>query len=322
MSDSPNAPLDCSEPSAQPSAQPAVLVDPNTLPCLSVTDIRPDGSVRKRLLVEGKGRLIPGESKVWVTLEGRKASGEYFQREVRQTYILGQKGSKVVSPGLLEALFTLHVGDVAWVYIAQNLHFYPVPGPIWIKMTIEKVLETIESKLRPEATLDEHCSMSERLVAEANCAVRAQLFKESIAYYNRALDCLRVYKAKAGTETLEDDQKRISQVQLRCELNMSQALLSFSEVANDDSIRGKRLQEALLHANIALSLSSDSIKGWYRKAKASLLLGDVDTAREAAKEGLRLEPGNKEMRVLAGKVQAARRAQEEEERRTFRGVLG
>lgn len=313
MSDPPNAPI-C--PESSPS-----LVDPASLPCLSVTDIRTDGSVRKRVVVEGKGRLVPGESKVWVTLEGRKVTGEYFQREVKQTYIIGQKSCKVVSPGVLEALLSMLVGEVAWVYIAQTLHFYPVPGPIWVKVTVEKVLETIESKLPAEAGLDEHCSMAERLIVEANSAVRSQLFKEATAYYNRALDCLRGFKAKTDTTKLEEEQTRISTVQLRCELNLSQAFLDFAEAAKDN-IRGKRLQEALIHANMALSISSLSIKAWYRKAKSSLLLGDLDIAREAAKEGLRLEPGNQEMRTLAERVLAARREQEEQERRAFRGVLG
>lgn len=314
MSELPNAPTQSSPAQS--------LVDPGSLPCLSVTDIRPDGSVRKRVLAEGKGRLVPCESKVWVTLEGRKVTGEHFQREVRQTYILGQKSCKVVSPGVLETLLSMCVGEVAWVYIAQTLHFYPVPDAIWVKLTLEKVLETIESKLPTEAGLDEHCAMAEKLVTEANCAVRSQLFKEAAAYYNRALDCLRGFKAKANSEKLAEEQTRISTVQLRCELNLSQAFLDFSAVAKDDSSRGKRLQEALIHANIALSLSSHSIKACYRKAKASLLLGDLDTAREAAKQGLRLEPGNQEMRTLAERVLAARRAQEEEEKRTFRGVLG
>lgn len=321
MTDSSNAPtVETDAPTALPPLPPPL--DPATVPYLSLTNIRPDGSLQKRILQEGTGRLVAPNSKIWLTLEGRKTTGEYFQREVKLTYTIGQKGAKVISQGLLETLLTMRIGEVVWVQLSQDLHIYPIQDAIWLKVTVNHAMETIETKLPSEAGLDEHSALSERLILEGNGALRAKLHKESISAYNKALDCLRSYKTKTDSpDTKNEEQRRISAIQLRCELNISQAFLSFAEGIKDKDLQGKRLQEAMLHASMALRIAEDSVKGWYRKAKACLLLGDLEVAAEAVTEGLRREPGNGEMRLLREKIQAERKEAREKEKRTFRNVL-
>ncbi|XP_021962215.1 inactive peptidyl-prolyl cis-trans isomerase FKBP6 isoform X2 [Folsomia candida] len=255
------------------------------------------GGVRKTIIQEGQGPLVPDNCKVFVhyIITGNGLD-DPFDSTVLQGYpqCLDLRKPEVI-PGLLVAIKSMHVREVAKVWIRSDYAYGALGCPPRIPANLDvfcilEILDLIEEdqlKLVPYMTPNERAQLefpeiydaAKDLRAIANGLYGNDAWWPAVKKYRKAINILEEY----GIQT-QDDQKQRDQLLYTLYINLSACYLKL-----------KRPQQVCTSCRLALrsaefSKQTVNAKLYFRFAEGKLMLGEGKDAKNLNQEALRRNP--------------------------------
>ncbi|OXA61672.1 inactive peptidyl-prolyl cis-trans isomerase FKBP6 [Folsomia candida] len=255
------------------------------------------GAVRKTIIREGQGPLVPQNCKVFLHyIISGNGLDDPFDSTIMQGYpqCLDLRQPEVI-PGLLVAIQSMHIREVAKVWIRSDYAYGALGCPPRIPENLDvfcilEILDLIEEnqlKLVPYMTSDERGLLEFREIFDAAKDLRAianglyvgAAWWPAVKKYRKAINILEDY----GTQT-QDDQKQREQFLYTLYMNLSACYLKLG-----------RPQQVCTACKLALrsaefSKQTVDAKLYFRFAEGKLMLGAGKDAKNLNQEALRRDP--------------------------------
>lgn len=289
--------------------------------------VEKDGQFIKYVVEESKSkfnRLIDVNDTVHYIHETRYDNGQLVDfEEKRKAKEKFEMANLQQHEHLRFAFLTMKKGEIAWFNIGPKYHgnIYHnyckrdhiasdavIGDRIWIRLKVENIKrqpiykdnQTWAGKCEYLATVKELCK---ELMAEEEYTNAQQLYSRVLGEFKNL--------PKKIHNTLSEEQKE-ERIKIMTTLNTNISLVHFKR---------KQASESIKKAKEAIELSPNDVKAHYRLAMGHKLNNDLEQAREAIKEAVRLEPNNELIRKEFKELSALKNQKEKEWYSKMNGFL-
>eukprot|EP00736_Rhodelphis_marinus_P014036 Rmarinus@m.20736 len=249
-----------------------------------------------------------------------KDSGEVVDEGI-DMYRVGE-GEVVPAMDLMARL--MGVGEIAHL-IADPRYAYgsdglppSVPPDAWLLYEVE-MLEFGAERVPPAEMTGEHqIAYGEEKKGRGNKFFRSGLYEKASGCFQQTLKLLN----EGAPNLTDDERKAVTQLVVTTNNNLATAYYKIAEKFDFNSTIGMTHLRKARDATIeALSRDRENIKTLFRAGQVSLLLNDLDEAREALKLGIKLDPKNRAMRDEYEKYLRRKNACKTSEKALFKNMM-
>lgn len=276
-------------------------VDVTLLSFKSVEDITGDGSVLKKILVEGSGYETPDEcTKVKAKLTARLEDGTVFENKTSDEDLVEWTiDNDEVVPGLDLALRKMKKSETALITIKPEQAFgsvavekslATVPANSTVVYEVELVSFDAE-KSTYAMSAAEKLESAEAKKADGNALFKIGKLSKALKRYTKGISALD------SDHDFSTEQKTQAKT-LKIALQVNQAAVN---------LKLKDYTAVKECCSKALELESQNIKALFRRAQAFVALGDIDDAEKDLKKIIEIDPQNRDARAEFKKVKAAQK---------------
>ncbi|XP_058736849.1 peptidyl-prolyl cis-trans isomerase FKBP62-like [Vicia villosa] len=259
----------------------------------TVSDVTSDKKVIKKILKEGEGFERPNEGAiVKLKLVGKLQDGTVFfkkGRDEEDKLFEFKTDEEQVIDGLDKAVLTMKKGEVALLTIAPEYAFGAsesqqesvlIPSNSTVYYEVELVSYDKEKESWDMST-EEKIEVAGKKKEEGNVLFKAGKYERASKRYEKA-----VKNIEYDSSFSEEERKLSKTLKIASYLNNAACKLKLKEYKDAERLCTK-----------VLDIESTNVKGLYRRAQASMQLGDLDLAEIDVKKALEVEPDNREVKL-------------------------
>ncbi|CAL5191920.1 unnamed protein product [Lathyrus oleraceus] len=259
----------------------------------TVSDVTSDKKVIKKILKEGEGYDRPNEGAiVKLKLVGKLQDGTVFfekgHGEEEKLFEFKTDEEQVID-GLDKAVLTMKKGEVALLTIApeyafgasqsqQELVVIPANSTVYYEVELVSFDKEKESW---DMSTEEKIEAAGKKKEEGNVLFKASKYARASKRYEKA-----VKNIEYDSSFSEEEKKLSKTLKIASYLNNAACKLKLKEYKDAERLCTK-----------VLDIESTNVKGLYRRAQASMQLGDLDLAEIDVKKALEVEPDNREVKL-------------------------
>ncbi|CAI8612500.1 unnamed protein product [Vicia faba] len=259
----------------------------------TVSEVTSDKKVTKKILKEGEGYERPNEGAiVKLKLVGKLQDGTVFfekGRDEEEKLFEFKTDEEQVVDGLDKAVLTMKKGEVALLTIAPEYAFgasesqqesVVIPSNSTVYYEVELVSYDKE-KESWDMNTEEKIEAAGKKKEEGNALFKAGKYERASKRYEKA-----VKNIEYDSSFSEEEKKLSKTLKIASYLNNAACKLKLKEYKDAERLCTK-----------VLDIESTNVKGLYRRAQASMQLGDLDLAEIDVKKALEVEPDNREVKL-------------------------
>jgi FK506-binding protein 6 len=269
-----------------------------------MSNITEDGGVKKKVLREGAGSVVPEGALVRVHYNGylEYADEPYDSTRLRHRQWQFKLGESAI-PGLSVAIATMRRGELSRFLISPQYAFGErgcpprVPPNSTILYEIE-LMSFVDYKSADEyasfpeeekktATFDQLLEVAAAEKSLGNDLFEQRVYSKAVFRYNKALGLIEDVRLKD-----EREEKLWKSALLKLYLNLSLCHL-----------KQKKTQKAARFCHKALDLDENSVKAHFRLGQAFMLQSEFEKSKKHLLKAAKLSPGNLEIREEIQKLE-------------------
>jgi len=269
-----------------------------------------DEGIMKKVVHEGTGYETPNyDAKCKVRIKCTGPKGVLYEEGQREIVI----GNEIIPKGLQKALTSMKKGEIASVKVAPKYGFgeggnSQLGIPPSTSLLYE--LEMIEFEKGKESwqlnSFQDKLDLALKWKSQGNSFFESQNHVLAVQKYKKALDLF------SHDSTLKDDEKEKAKKEIKLPVNLNLAACY---------VKKKDNKKAIEHANKALEIDSNHVKGLWRRGVALTNNGDWHNAKKDFTKALELDPDNKAVKQSYANLNKIIAKQDQRDKHRYRNLF-